>query len=73
MADAVGVRRVAHGLKSNGADFGAVKFSALCKELEAVGKSGTLEGAENLYSSIASEFELVARALAAIREAGKIG
>ncbi len=38
--DAGGVRRVAHGLKSNGADFGASRFSALCKELEAIGKSG---------------------------------
>ena len=38
--DSAGVRRVAHSLKSNGADFGATTFSNLCKELEMVGKSG---------------------------------
>jgi HPt (histidine-containing phosphotransfer) domain-containing protein len=36
--DAAGVRRVAHSLKSNGADFGATTFSSLCKELEMMGK-----------------------------------
>jgi HPt (histidine-containing phosphotransfer) domain-containing protein len=71
--DAGGVRRVAHGLKSNGADFGARKFSALCKELEVMGKSGDLEGAEDLYSLIATEFEQAVIALAGIRRAGKIG
>ncbi len=64
------VRRVAHGLKSNGADFGAKRFSALCKELEALGKSGTLDGARNLYSQITGEYEQVASALAGIRQAG---
>ena len=39
-SDAGGVRRVAHGLKSNGADFGAMRFSAFCKELEAYGEIG---------------------------------
>lgn len=71
--DAAGVHRIAHGLKSNGADFGARKFSTFCKELEAMGKSGKLEGAESLYSLIASEYEQVAIALAGIRHAGKIG
>jgi hypothetical protein len=38
-----------------------MQFSALCKELEAIGKSGELEGAANLFSSIAAEYERAAR------------
>ena len=71
--DSGGVRRIAHGLKSNGVDFGAMQFSALCKELEAIGKSGALEGAGNVFSSIVTEYERAASALAGIRQAGKIG
>ncbi len=35
--DAAGVRLAAHSLKSNGADFGATTFSALCQQLELLG------------------------------------
>jgi CheY-like chemotaxis protein len=71
--DAAGVRRVAHSLKSNGADFGATTFSDLCKELEMVGKSGSLERAADLADRIAAEYEGVEAALAALRREGGVG
>jgi signal transduction histidine kinase/CheY-like chemotaxis protein/PAS domain-containing protein len=66
--DAEGVRRVAHSLKSNGADFGAAEFAERCKELEMLGKSGVLDGADGLAARIRTEYRRVATALAAVRE-----
>jgi signal transduction histidine kinase/DNA-binding response OmpR family regulator/HPt (histidine-containing phosphotransfer) domain-containing protein/PAS domain-containing protein len=66
--DAAGVRRVAHTLKSNGADFGAATFSERCKELEMVGKSGELDGAAALAADIRTEYQRVAAALETVRE-----
>ena len=65
--DAAGVRLAAHSLKSNGADFGATTFSALCQQLEMLGKSGQLAGAEALLTQVKEEFENVKVALEAIR------
>ncbi len=42
--DATRLKRTAHTLKSGSADFGAMILSGLCKELEMLGKAGTLEG-----------------------------
>ena len=70
--DAAEVSRVAHSLKSNGADFGATAFSSLCKELEMLGKSGVLEGAADLAARISAEYGRVETALAAVRRAGRI-
>jgi CheY-like chemotaxis protein/HPt (histidine-containing phosphotransfer) domain-containing protein len=70
--DAAGVRRVAHSLKSNGADFGATGFSSLCKDLEMMGKSGTTDGAAALFAQVMSEYERVEAALAAVRREGNI-
>jgi HPt (histidine-containing phosphotransfer) domain-containing protein len=61
--DAEGFRRAAHSLKSNGASLGAMTFSASAKELEMMGKSGELEGAETMVESLQSEFALVMQAL----------
>jgi signal transduction histidine kinase/CheY-like chemotaxis protein/HPt (histidine-containing phosphotransfer) domain-containing protein len=66
--DAVGAQRGAHSLKSNGADFGATEFSNLCKELEALARSGTLGGARELFSRIDTEYKKVESALRAERE-----
>jgi signal transduction histidine kinase/DNA-binding response OmpR family regulator/PAS domain-containing protein len=65
--DAAGVRLAAHSLKSNGADFGATTFSALCQQLEMLGKSGKLGGAKALLTQVKEEFEKVKAALEAIR------
>jgi HPt (histidine-containing phosphotransfer) domain-containing protein len=70
--DAAGVRRVAHSLKSNGADFGATTFSGLCKDLEMVGKSGALEGATDLSARVMDEYEHVQVALMAVRREGRL-
>jgi CheY-like chemotaxis protein len=66
--DAAGVRRVAHSLKSNGADFGASVFAERCKELEMLGKSGALDGAADLAAQIRERYRELASALAALRE-----
>jgi signal transduction histidine kinase/DNA-binding response OmpR family regulator/HPt (histidine-containing phosphotransfer) domain-containing protein/PAS domain-containing protein len=68
--DVAGVRRVAHSLKSNGADFGATNFSKLCKELEMMGKSGRLDGAADLSAQVIAEYEKVEVALTTVRHQG---
>jgi HPt (histidine-containing phosphotransfer) domain-containing protein len=50
--DADTVRLVAHSLKANGAELGALALSELCKELEALGRSGRLDGASGLVDQI---------------------
>jgi signal transduction histidine kinase/DNA-binding response OmpR family regulator len=50
--DADTVRLVAHGLKSNGAEFGALALSERCRELELRGRSGQLDGAAALLDEI---------------------
>jgi signal transduction histidine kinase/CheY-like chemotaxis protein/HPt (histidine-containing phosphotransfer) domain-containing protein len=71
--DAAGVRRMAHSLKSNGADFGATAFSNLCKELEMMAKSGAIDGAAELAAKIVAEYAKVEMALASVRSEGQIG
>jgi signal transduction histidine kinase/DNA-binding response OmpR family regulator/HPt (histidine-containing phosphotransfer) domain-containing protein/PAS domain-containing protein len=70
--DSAGVRRVAHSLKSNGADFGATTFSNLCKKLEMMGRSGAIGGAADLAARIIAEYGKVEAALAAVRREGSI-
>ncbi len=41
--DTEALRRAAHSLKSNSANFGALTLSAHCKELELMGKAGAAE------------------------------
>jgi HPt (histidine-containing phosphotransfer) domain-containing protein len=66
--DATEVRRLAHSLKSNGADFGATAFAELCKQLEGLGKVGTLEGAAELVARLQVEYHRVQEELRAVRE-----
>jgi HPt (histidine-containing phosphotransfer) domain-containing protein len=68
--DASGVRRVAHALKSNGADLGATAFTNQCKELEDLGKSGALNGAVERVARLQVEYGRVETALMAVRRAG---
>jgi CheY-like chemotaxis protein len=70
--DTGGASRVAHSLKSNGADFGATTFSNLCKELEINGRSGELDGAVKLSAQIQAEYRKVEAALRDVRLAGRI-
>ena len=64
--DAPGLRLAAHSLKSNSAEFGAMSLSALCKELEMMGKDGRTDGALPLIDRADAEFEAVIPALKAI-------
>jgi HPt (histidine-containing phosphotransfer) domain-containing protein len=62
------VRRAAHTLKSNGATFGASSLSELSRQLEALARSGILEGADELIAGIAAEYVRVRIALETVRE-----
>jgi len=61
--DADSFRRAAHSLKSNAASFGAMTLSTLAKDLEALAKSGSLDGAASRVERLADECERVVRAL----------
>ena len=65
--NAEGLRLAAHSLKSIGADFGAKAFSDLCKELEAIGLAGAVDGAAELVVQAEAEYEQVKAALEAVR------
>jgi PAS domain S-box-containing protein len=65
------VRRAAHTLKSNGATFGATSFSELSRQLEALARSGTLEGADELIARIDAEYERVRIAVETVRDRGR--
>jgi CheY-like chemotaxis protein len=58
-ADADTVRLVAHSLKSNGAELGALTLSELCKELETLGRSGRLDGAAALVDEVETAYQHV--------------
>lgn len=61
--DADALIRGAHSLKGASGDMGAVGLAALCKRLEAVGRAGSSDGAENAVREIEAEYERVKRAL----------
>jgi signal transduction histidine kinase/CheY-like chemotaxis protein/HPt (histidine-containing phosphotransfer) domain-containing protein len=64
-SDPEAARAAAHTLKSSSAQIGAVRLSALCKELEALGRSGSMEGVAELFDEIAGEHESTCERLAA--------
>jgi signal transduction histidine kinase/CheY-like chemotaxis protein len=70
--DSAGASRIAHSLKSNGADFGAYTFSELCKELELRGRSGQLQGAVGLLAQIEAEHAKLAAVLQTVRHERRI-
>ena len=64
------LRRAAHSLKSNSANFGAATLSALGKELEEIGKGGSSLGAAERLPAVDAEFAIVQVELQAYRENG---
>ncbi len=62
--DAERLRKAAHGMKSSSANVGAETLAGACKDIEALGRGGTTEGAEPLLAG--AEKELV-RVLAALQ------
>jgi HPt (histidine-containing phosphotransfer) domain-containing protein len=70
--DAKGLQIAAHGLKSSSAYVGAMRLSALAKELEMMGRSNSLDGASELAQRLKTEFIKVMKVLEAeINEQGK--
>jgi len=51
--------RLAHTLKGSCSNFGATRMVELCSDLEQLGNSGSLEGADHLVGEIEKEFGLV--------------
>ena len=62
-SDASTLTRAAHTLKSNSAEFGATNLYHLCKDLEAMGKAGTLDDVAQLVVQAETEYERVKVAL----------
>jgi PAS domain S-box-containing protein len=65
--DAEEALRAAHTLKANGATFGAQPFSELCRELEALGRSGQLDAADALVEQAEEEWGRVRDSLDSAR------
>jgi CheY-like chemotaxis protein/HPt (histidine-containing phosphotransfer) domain-containing protein len=63
------LRRAAHTLKSNGATLGAARFAEVCSELEALARSGQLEGASRLVERVEHEYGSLEKALLSERNA----
>jgi CheY-like chemotaxis protein len=66
------VRRIAHSMKSNSADFGAGTLNKLCLQLEEQARSSNLDGAAELAEEIAAEYQEVAIKLIEIKTRGSI-
>ena len=67
--NAAELRRAAHTMKSNSANFGATRLAQMCKELEDLGKSGVLDGSVEKLARIEAEYEQVRHALQHARPA----
>ncbi|MBQ5950326.1 response regulator, partial [Massilia sp. ST3] len=67
-SDAEGLRRVAHSLKSASANIGAARMAALCRDLEQLGRAGSVAGAAPLFADMESEFLSVRESLHALLE-----
>lgn len=63
--DAGEIEHAAHALKSSSANMGAMALSEHAKELERLGREGTVEGASPLVDRAAEEFRRVHEALSA--------
>jgi len=61
--------REAHALKSSSAQLGALTVAAGCRELEMLGREGSLAGVEGLLQKLNSEFDAAKAALLAVRDA----
>jgi two-component system, sensor histidine kinase and response regulator len=60
--------REAHALKSGSAQLGACAVAATCRELEYLGRDGTLAGVEERLARLQQEFENARDALLAIKQ-----
>jgi HPt (histidine-containing phosphotransfer) domain-containing protein len=65
--DPAKLRRAAHSLKSNSANFGATHLAKLCQALEEAAQRAVLENVTPRLAEIEGEFEQVKSALAKLR------
>jgi len=68
--DAAGLQRAAHTLKTGSANMGALALAALCKQLEDMGRSGALDGAEARIDAAAAAYDDVE---AVLRDSARVG
>jgi len=61
--DAKSLQMAAHGLKSSSAYVGAMRLSALAKELEMMGRANSLEGSKEMAELLVAEYRTVIKAL----------
>lgn len=66
--DAELLRRSAHSLKSNSANFGALELARLCLEIEQAGKQGSFAGVAEQISQAETEYALVKAELETLRD-----
>ena len=61
--DGAALQRAAHSLKTGSANMGALALAVLCKQLEDMGRSGALVGAEERIDAAEAAYDEVAQAL----------
>ncbi|NUM34484.1 MAG: response regulator [Candidatus Brocadiae bacterium] len=66
--NAAEVRRAAHSMKSNCADFGATKLMEICRNLEEIAKTGTIDCAMEQILEIELEYPKVEAALKILKQ-----
>lgn len=57
------IRETSHSLKSSSANVGANLVSELCREMEMMGRTGSVEGIEPVYSRFEREYDRAVHAL----------
>lgn len=57
------LREMAHSIKGSAKNFGATRLSFAARQLEDLGRSGSTEGARELFTKLVSEYSLVKGAL----------
>jgi HPt (histidine-containing phosphotransfer) domain-containing protein len=60
-ADADMLRRAAHSFKGSTGNMGAARMSELCRQLEDMGRLGSVVGGADLLAQLRAEFALVQR------------
>jgi two-component system sensor histidine kinase/response regulator len=71
-SDAELAHRTAHSLKSSSANLGAMRLADLCKEMEALGRAGTMEQAGELLAEIEEEYEAALSALTGLQKGASL-
>ena len=67
MNDPQGLRQAVHSLRSSSANLGAVTLAELCKEVENIARSDTIQGVRGKFAVIKNEYGKVREALGSSR------